>query len=295
MNRFKLPFNLALSVLLVGVMLLAACQPGEQITPETTAGLETPPGVPPETGLTATPGDGAGGTATETAEGTAADMGTGTPAGTDADMGTGTPAGTDADTGTGTPGAAGTGTPESTEAGTEEATETPTPAPTATPLAQTPTPFAPTPAAAGQQGVYQPISAEECIELQTLLQEDYIGGTASNNEAPFLDYVTGDTGTACTLIVTGTGASFGHLRAATATLRTLFTDQGWEQDEAYTVETDAAVLQGFRMDDRLALASAGWAPAPEVTCPPGQPLSECQLELGQQNFTIIVQIAERTP
>lgn len=157
------------------------------------------------------------------------------------------------------------------------AASTPTPQATESPVAEIGTP-------------YQPAGDALCEEVRALVAE-VLGVEATLSEAPFDDLVAGVQGNGCQTSVSGTGEEFGNFVDVAGELRSAFAEAGWAEDMAYVADGPTGTAFAMRRDGALALFSVDWQPAEGVECPDDQPISACDIEPAQQEFTSTVNVA----
>lgn len=139
-----------------------------------------------------------------------------------------------------------------------------------------------TPDATSEALPIESADAAQCDALQAALSEQ-LGHELTKQE-----------GAPCTLVATGTGEDFGSFVDVAQTIRTVFTAEGWTEDEAAMADGPTGTATGYFKDTTVAQVSVGWEPAADANCPTDQPISACDLAPSQQNFTIsiaLVQIA----
>ena len=178
---------------------------------------------------------------------------------------------------------------------------TPTSAPTDTPVpptqapADTPVPSPPTAEAETQptaeQEEFQPLSAATCSELAKSMEKS-LGVKLETSEAPFKDYISGQSGTGCQAEATGTGADFGDFPDVASKLQKMIEDQGWKLNIQYQADGPAGTAMGFNKDTGLCLLSVNWKPSDDADCPDDQPLAACKLKPEQKLFTIVLNCAQ---
>jgi hypothetical protein len=179
------------------------------------------------------------------------------------------------------------------------ATAPPTPQPTVPP-AQPPTATSvpPTVAAAPQaatevQSGFQPLSAAACGDLAKAMAQT-LGVEVATAEAPFQDYITGQSGSGCQVTATGTGRDFESFVTVADALREMLKAQEWSEDTMYAADGPTGTASGFRKAEGLCLLSVGWEPADDAECPKDQPISECELAPEQQLYSIVLNCAQTT-
>lgn len=161
----------------------------------------------------------------------------------------------------------------------------PTPKPTATPTQP------PQPPTLEPSGAFQPLDAAACDDLADAL-EQALGVAVTTAEAPFEDYVGGQTGTGCQMTASGTGLDFEDLGVVSGALRGMFEAQGWQADIEYEAAGPTGEAGGYRKDNMLCLWMAEWKPSEDANCPPDQPISACKLSPEQKLYTITVNCAQ---
>ena len=158
------------------------------------------------------------------------------------------------------------------------------------------TPAAPveTPVLPDTAVLYSPIPEEQCNAIRDQVAAT-LGVQAEATEAPFVDFITAETGTGCRITATGTGAHFPDFVTVSNQLREMLQALGWEEDQQYVADAPTQTAFAMRQDGALAMVNAGWQPGPEVQCPQDQPISECQVSPEQQVYTITLDFAQREP
>lgn len=99
-------------------------------------------------------------------------------------------------------------------------------------------------------------------------------------------------GTACTLVATGTGEDFGSFVDVAQTIGEVFLAEGWTEEEGAMADGPTGTATRYFKDTTVAAVSVGWEPADEANCPADQPISACDVEPGQQNFTIAIELVQ---
>ena len=124
------------------------------------------------------------------------------------------------------------------------------------------------------------VDAAQCDALQAALSEQ-LGHELTKQE-----------GAACTLVATGTGEDFGSFVDVAQTIREVFEAEGWAEEEAAIADGPTGTATRYFKDTTVAAVSAGWEPADEANCPADQPISDCDVEPSQQNFTISIELVQ---
>ena len=91
---------------------------------------------------------------------------------------------------------------------------------------------------------------------------------------------------------TGTGEDFGSFVDVAQTIRELFAAEGWTEDEAAIADDPTGTATRYFKDTTVAAVSVGWEPSDEANCPADQPIGDCNVEPGQQNFTISIELVQ---
>ncbi len=167
-----------------------------------------------------------------------------------------------------------------------------TPSPTATDTPSLPTPEPGPESASGQgSGVFKPLASSACEALADAMAKA-LGVKPVTSEEAFTDYISGQSGTGCQAMVTGTGADFGELPAVASKLQKMLEDQGWTYQMEYQADGPAGTGMGFRKETGLCLLSVNWQPSADANCPEDQPLASCKLKPEQKLFTIALNCAQ---
>jgi hypothetical protein len=170
----------------------------------------------------------------------------------------------------------------------------PTPISTEVPATATLAPLSVAPATSAPEVIssYGPVSAEVC---QILLEgaSQALAGLTFKMEvgAPFNDYVSGETGIACTLSANTNGASISDPNDALAQLVESFV--GWTVQPAYDAGGPTGAATAMTRDSGLILISIGWEPSADANCPTDQPISECPLTPEQKLYTVRIEAAQK--
>lgn len=109
--------------------------------------------------------------------------------------------------------------------------------------------------------------------------------TVVTSTAPFDDYVSGGSGTACMVEAKGDGTDFPDLFATASDLRTALIARGWQEDIAYQAGGPTGEGMGFRQGGVLCLLNLGWSPTPGL-CPGDRPISACELAPEDRHISI---------
>lgn len=124
------------------------------------------------------------------------------------------------------------------------------------------------------------VDAAQCDALQAALSD------ALDHE------FTKQEGSACTLVATGTGEDFGNFVDVAQTIRELFEGEGWTEDESTLADGPTGTAVNYFKETTVAAVNVGWEPADDADCPDDQPISDCELEPSQQNFTITIDLVQ---
>jgi hypothetical protein len=148
------------------------------------------------------------------------------------------------------------------------AVPSPVPATSTPPPPATPTPAPETPAG------LQPLDAAECGVLAEAVAAA-LGVPATTAEAPFEDYVGGETGTGCRVAATGNGLAFADVNATINDLLAALEVQGWQEDVRYGAGGAGGWAAGYRKDDALCLFVFSSEPSDEGLCSDDEPMAVC--------------------
>ena len=111
----------------------------------------------------------------------------------------------------------------------------------------------------------QPIDAIECQELADLMTRA-VGIAATMGEAPFEDFRTGEAGTGCQVLATGSDANIDDVNKVTNGLMDALEVAGWQEDVRYALGGAGGWGTGYRRGDRLCLAVFASEPSDPVLC-----------------------------
>ncbi|MBN1428265.1 MAG: DUF333 domain-containing protein [Anaerolineae bacterium] len=136
---------------------------------------------------------------------------------------------------------------------------------------------------------YMPVTQDVCLIIQELATQA-VGLTFSMEaNAPFTDFLTGETGQGCTLTAAATGA---QLSDPDSVLSSLVDGMlGWTELPDYQANGPTGAATAMMRDMGLMLIRVEWTPSPEVQCPADQPISECGLLPEQKLYTVQIQAA----
>ncbi len=137
-----------------------------------------------------------------------------------------------------------------------------------------------TPEATSDAMPIESVDASQCDALQTALSEQ-LGHELTKQD-----------GTACTLVAIGTGEDFGNFVDVAQSIRGVFEAEGWTEDEAAIADGPTGTATSYFKDTTVAAVNVNWEPADEANCPTDQPISECDIEPSQQNFTISIELVQ---
>jgi hypothetical protein len=127
------------------------------------------------------------------------------------------------------------------------------------------------------------------IEVVDTAQCDALQGALSEQLGHEL---TKQEGTACTLVATGTGEDFGNFVNVAQTIREVFEAEGWTEDEAAIADGPTGTATSYFKGTTVAAVNVSWEPSDEANCPADQPISDCDVEPSQQNFTISIELVQ---
>ncbi len=122
---------------------------------------------------------------------------------------------------------------------------------------------------------------------QPAVVEDVLGKEGTTGEAPFADTYSGETiGAGCVITVTDSGVDFPEDPDYVA-LRDTLEEMGWTEEMDYDHGApNVWTTFTYRKGDEMCVYRHDWEPAPEVDCPAGQLVTECQMEPEQKLWTI---------
>ena len=169
--------------------------------------------------------------------------------------------------------------------------------PSATPALQPASPEA-TIAAAGtvvSSSGYQPLSADECNNLNVALGQSLGSPGSIRDSAPFTDFTNHKSGTGCLMsfFLTSAATANGMNSAVTSVLQ----KQGWTENKSYVAADPADVLDGYQKDNALCLIEFTSAPADAKVCPRDSNYYHCMgnLQPSQVMHIVIVNCARLAP
>jgi hypothetical protein len=136
---------------------------------------------------------------------------------------------------------------------------------------------------------YVPVTLEVCQMLQEEATRALSITFTLASSVPFTDPLTGETGQGCSLTAMGTGLDFSDPSSVTTNLVKGFL--GWTEQTTYQASGPNGAATAVTRDLGLVLIRAEWIAAPEVQCPPDQPISNCDIKPEQKLYTLQVQAA----
>ena len=140
------------------------------------------------------------------------------------------------------------------------------PAPHRDPPTPAPQPPTPSPTALPEPaGSIQPIDTAECQELADLMT-GAVGIAATVGEAPLEDFRTGETGTGCQVLATGSDANIDDMNMITNGLMDALEVAGWQEDIRYGAGGAGGWMTGYRQGDRLCLLTFASEPSDPSLC-----------------------------
>jgi hypothetical protein len=154
----------------------------------------------------------------------------------------------------------------------------------------------PTPQISGEGGVVratlslEPLPAAECKDIAGLVLSA-TGLDTSLSDAPFRDYRSGQEGTACLALATGTGSDFGDIYGVVEAINRGMTGLGWGEDPEFRADGPTGTNVGFTRAQGICLLGVSWLPAPGIDCG-GQPISACNLSPQQKHYTLSLSCAQ---
>jgi hypothetical protein len=85
---------------------------------------------------------------------------------------------------------------------------------------------------------------------------------------------------------------FGNFVDVAQTIREVFEAEGWTEDEAAIADGPTGTATSYFKDTTVAAVNVSWEPSDEADCPADQPISDCDIEPSQQNFTISIELVQ---
>ncbi|MFZ1043460.1 MAG: hypothetical protein WCA79_05400 [Anaerolineales bacterium] len=173
---------------------------------------------------------------------------------------------------------------------TETAVALQQPSPSPTPALQLTSPEA-TIAAVGTVvsfSGYQPLSADECKNLNVALAQSVGSPGSIQDPAPFADYINQKNGIGCLMSfsLTSTTGANGMDSAVTSVLQS----QGWAENTSYRAASPTRVLEGYQNADALCLLDFSSAPADAKLCLKYGNYDQCMGNLQPSQIVRIVTI-----
>ncbi|MEW5868185.1 MAG: hypothetical protein AB1894_02845 [Chloroflexota bacterium] len=136
---------------------------------------------------------------------------------------------------------------------------------------------------------YQPLPNQECAQIQqkaeNALSVAFIPGQDS------FSLPTGESGLACTLAASGTGADFESVSAVIAALQGAF--GGWSEDNNLAAGGPTGMAIGLRRGSDVMTITVQWEPSDDANCPTDQPIASCDLLPEQRLYSIYIQVARK--
>jgi len=123
-------------------------------------------------------------------------------------------------------------------------------------------------------GDYQPISEQECSDLNALLSQQTGIAGAVTNPAPFDDYVNETSGFGCAISLTTTRADEKSNQLWGAASEALGAD-GWVEDMMYGAGGIGGSIGAYRKGDQLCLTASYVGPIDKSLCPEGEGYFNC--------------------
>jgi len=142
--------------------------------------------------------------------------------------------------------------------------------------------------------VVMPLDPTECEAIHTAIVQR-LGVAMEVTEKDFASDIANRQGTACTISATGTGKDFGNFVDTAQAIREALTKEGWTENPAYAADGPTGTASGYEKENKIALAHVDWQPSAAVQCPADQPIAACDVEPSQQNFTVVIQLAQTSP
>jgi hypothetical protein len=123
-------------------------------------------------------------------------------------------------------------------------------------------------------GDYQPLSEEECFNLNTTLSQQIgLPGTITSPE-PFEDTNHDKTGFGCKISLISDAADSNHNRLGELVLSTLEAD-GWIEDRTYILRGNGSLESAYRKGDQLCLTDNYVEPWEDTLCSENEDFVTC--------------------
>ncbi|MGD8404969.1 MAG: hypothetical protein PVJ21_15010 [Anaerolineales bacterium] len=123
-------------------------------------------------------------------------------------------------------------------------------------------------------GDYQPLSEEECFNLNTTLSQQIgLPGTLTSPE-PFEDSNHDKTGFGCKISLIADAADLNHNRLGELVPSTLEAD-GWVEDRAYILRGTGSLENAYRKGDQFCLTVNYVEPWEDTLCPENEDFVTC--------------------
>jgi putative hemolysin len=134
--------------------------------------------------------------------------------------------------------------------------------------------------------IIQPLPTEVCNGQAQAMSHTLDDLVPTQSEEPLDDPVTNAKGTGCQATITGTGVQFESPAAVVNALGSMLEDQGWTADPMLVADGPTGTAAGYRKGDQICMAAAIWQPDDSANCPQDQPISACEVNPEQQNYTV---------
>jgi len=142
--------------------------------------------------------------------------------------------------------------------------------------------------------VVMPLDPTECENIHQAIAKR-LGVTMEVAVKDFASNLTNRQGTACTISATGTGKDFNNFVDTAQAIREVLLSESWKENQAYIVDGPTGTVAGFEKENKMALVHVNWQPSPEANCPAGQPVSACDVRPSQQDFSVVIELAQTNP
>lgn len=136
---------------------------------------------------------------------------------------------------------------------------------------------------------YQPLPTQECVQIMQKAENALPAVFISGQESFSLP--TGESGMACTLAASGTGADFESVAAVIDALRGAL--GGWSEDNTLAADGPTGMVIGLRRGSDVMLITVQWEPSDDANCPTDQPIASCDLLPEQRLYSIYIQVARK--
>jgi len=142
---------------------------------------------------------------------------------------------------------------------------------------------------------YQPLSADECNNLQVALAQSVGFPGNIQDPAPFTDYTSQKSGTGCLASFSLTSGL--ELNSMDSAVTSALQSQGWTENTSYAAAGPADMVDGYQKAEALCLIDSTYAPSEASLCPKDSNYYHClgNLQPSQVVHTVTVNCARPVP